>query len=103
MYNVREYIRYIRQRLLYAKLSLITIEHNEYMFYAFIYHYLKKWIKRSSKFPEYWLYDVSIKIWTKRTGKSERSCYRYLAGEYDKLVPLILNLEKTGGEKYGCD
>lgn len=103
MYNVREYIRYVRQRLLYAKLSLITIDYNEYLFYAFIYHYLKKWIKYSSKFPEYWLYGASVKIWIKRTGKSERWCYRNLAKEYDKLVPLILNLEKIGGEKYGCD
>ena len=103
MYNVREYIRYVRQRLLYAKLSLITIDYNEYLFYAFIYHYLKKWIKHSSKFPEYWLYDASVKIWIKRTGKSERWCYRNLAKEYDKLVPLILDLEKIGGKKYGCD
>ena len=103
MYNVREYIRYVRKRLLYAKLSLITIDYNEYLFYAFIYHYLKKWIKYSSKFPEYWLYDASVKIWIKRTGKSERWCYRNLAKEYDKLVPLILNLEKIGGKKYGCD
>lgn len=103
MYNVREYIRYVRQRLLYAKLSLITIDYNEYLFYAFIYHYLKKWIKHSSIFPEYWLYDASVKIWVKRTGKSERSCRRNLAEEYDKLVPLILNLEKIGGKKYGCD
>ena len=103
MYNVREYIRYVRQRLLYAKLSLITIDYNEYLFYAFIYRYLKKWIKYSSKFPEYWLYGASVKIWIKRTGKSERWCYRNLAKEYDKLVPLILNLEKIGGKKYGCD
>lgn len=103
MYNVREYIRYVRQRLLYAKLSLITIDYNEYLFYAFIYHYLKKWIKHSSKFPEYWLYNASVKIWIKRTGKSERWCYRNLAKEYDELVPLILDLEKIGGKKYGCD
>ena len=103
MYNVREYIRYVRQRLLYAKLSLITIDYNEYLFYAFIYHYLKRWIKRSSAFPEYWLRSASVKVWTKRTGKSERTCYRILANEYGRLVPLILNLEKTGGKKYGCD
>ena len=100
MYNVREYIRYVKQRVCYAELSLIEISTDEYHFYKYIRDGIIKYVERKSIYPDYWLKGALVKDFMKQHPevKHERNVFRRLKNEHKQLEDLILHLEKVGGK-----
>ena len=98
MYNVRKYIRYVKQRVCYAELSLIDITEDEYHFYKFIRDNICKYINEISILPAYWFGKVSVTEYcTQMNIRSERTIFRKLKIEYERIVNRIFFLEKMGG------
>lgn len=98
MYNVRKYIGYVKQRVCYAELSLIDIDEDEYRFYKFIRDSICKYINEISILPDYWFDKVSVNEYCRQVStRNERTIFRHLKIEYERIVNKIFFLEKMGG------
>ena len=100
MYNINEYIRYVRQRVYYAELNLISINDDEYLFYKNISDNIVPWIRQHCIYPDYWLKGCSVKYYVRSTHINRKTVYRHLYREYNMLIHIILKLENEGDKKW---
>lgn len=98
MYNVRKYIRYVRQRVYYADLGLIDISDDEFKFYKFISDNICRYIDSISCLPDYWYGRVGIDAYCEEHNLAKRTMYRRIRKEYKLIVEKILSLEQLGDE-----